>query len=146
MAKITVSAGLLVYRYNKGVREYLLVHPSGDYNIHQPYYIPKGQLEERESEEEAAKRETYEETGVVADVVFDLGYITYKSKKKKVRAFLAKYVRGKVLKDGSVDWPDWENNIKIFVDVKRAKRLLKKEMIIFIGMAEAYLSSKNGEY
>ena len=142
MTKTTNRAGLLVYRYNKGIREYLLVHPSGKYNAKSPYYIPKGHIEEGESEAETAIRETFEETGIVAKIIFDLGYITYKTKKKKkAKAFLAEYQSGKVLKNGIVDWSDWENDIKIFVNEKKARKLLRKEMIAFLDRAESYFAT-----
>ena len=37
------SFGLLVHRDNNGVREYLIVHPSGNYNKKASYSIPKGE-------------------------------------------------------------------------------------------------------
>jgi len=140
MAKIPVSAGLLVFRVNNlGIREFLLVHPSGGYHRKSPYYIPKGKIEEGETEQEAAIRETYEETGITANIVADLGSITYKSKSKKVRGFLAKLTSGEILENGIVDWPDWENDIKRFVPEEVARKLLREEMQVFLDRANAYL-------
>ena len=140
MKKIPVSAGLLVFRVNDiGIREFLLVHPSGGYHRKSPYYIPKGKIEEGETEQEAAIRETYEETGVEANIIADLGSITYKSGSKKIRAFLAKFVNGEVIEDGIVDWPDWENDIKRFVPEEVARKLLREEMKVFLDRANAFL-------
>ena len=44
--------------------EVLLVHPSGSYNRNAPWSIPKGELDEGEDPETAARRETREEAGV----------------------------------------------------------------------------------
>jgi len=60
------TAGTLLYRRMNGVLEVLLVHPSGNYNKKSPWSIPKGLPDEAESMEQAARRETLEETGVVA--------------------------------------------------------------------------------
>src|SRR5690606_867902 len=61
------SAGTLLYRRaDDGSFAVLIVHPSGNYNRRDPWGIPKGLLDEGESLEEAARRETLEETGVEA--------------------------------------------------------------------------------
>ena len=60
-----LSAGLLIYRYKKGIVQILLVHPGG------PFYkkdlgewsIPKGEYFEGEDAVAVAKREFTEETG-----------------------------------------------------------------------------------
>ena len=71
-----------------GVR-YLVVHPSGNYNRHAPWSIPKGLLEGDESAEEAALRETREETGLECRIVASLGEIRYVKSRKTVLCFLA---------------------------------------------------------
>ena len=60
------SAGTLLYRRAGDSLEVLLVHPSGNYNRHKPWSIPKGLPDEGESLEVAARRETLEEAGVEA--------------------------------------------------------------------------------
>lgn len=53
------SAGIILYSLTKGQREYLLLHyPSGHFDF------PKGHMEGQETEQEAAKRELEEETGI----------------------------------------------------------------------------------
>ncbi|MGD9648813.1 MAG: NUDIX domain-containing protein, partial [Pirellulales bacterium] len=47
-----VSAGTLLYRHANEQFEVLLVHPSGNYNRHKPWSIPKGLPEEGETVEE----------------------------------------------------------------------------------------------
>ncbi len=68
MTFINQSAGILAYRRNIGQLEFLLVHPGG------PFYkfrdlgvwsIPKGRIESGENPESAARREFYEETGLL---------------------------------------------------------------------------------
>ena len=44
-----LSAGLLIYRRVKKQIEVLLVHPSGNYNRHKPWGIPKGLPDEGET-------------------------------------------------------------------------------------------------
>ena len=81
------SAGTLLYRRgNRGI-EVLLVHPSGGYNRHAPWSIPKGLPDPDESLESAARRETLEETGVPARDLVALGSIQYTKSRKWIHAF-----------------------------------------------------------
>lgn len=58
------SAGLIVYTDSNGERLYLLLqYVSGHWDF------PKGKIEKRETKEQAALRELYEETGLTAEVV-----------------------------------------------------------------------------
>jgi len=56
--KQTHSAGIVVI-YNKKI---LLVHPTKEKSFIKTYSFPKGKIESKESIEQAAIRETYEET------------------------------------------------------------------------------------
>ena len=56
------SCGVLPYREENGVREYLLVYE----NYSQCWSIPKGHMEMGETEAETAQRELLEETGLTA--------------------------------------------------------------------------------
>lgn len=81
------SAGTLLYRLRQGHLEVLIVHPSGNYNRHAPWSIPKGLPDEGESLEDAARRETLEETGIAAGPLVPLGSIKYAKSRKQVHAF-----------------------------------------------------------
>ena len=81
------SAGTLLYRIRQGQVEVLLVHPSGNYNRHAPWSIPKGLPEPGESLEDAARRETLEETTVEAGPLIPLGSIDYQRSRKRVHCF-----------------------------------------------------------
>jgi predicted NUDIX family NTP pyrophosphohydrolase len=83
-----IAAGCVVIR--EGVRgtEVLLVHARGA-SFRQPLFgIPKGLVETGESLEEAAQRETQEETGLRVIIRAALGSVRQKSG-KVVHAFLA---------------------------------------------------------
>ncbi|HEY8733143.1 MAG TPA: NUDIX domain-containing protein [Puia sp.] len=61
------SAGILVFRMNLGVPEILLMHPGGPYWAKKDegaWSIPKGEVNENETDREAAEREFKEETGI----------------------------------------------------------------------------------
>jgi predicted NUDIX family NTP pyrophosphohydrolase len=61
------SAGILLYRRTGRLPEVLLVHPGGPFWKHKDagaWSIPKGEPDEREDPETAARREFFEETGV----------------------------------------------------------------------------------
>jgi predicted NUDIX family NTP pyrophosphohydrolase len=97
MVRVKQSAGLLLWRERNGVVEVLLVHPSGAYNAKAPWGIPKGEPNEGEAIEAAARREVREETGVVVDgPVASLGSIDYKKSKKRVHAFAAPLPAGQL--------------------------------------------------
>lgn len=84
------SAGILLYRSTDHGLEVLLVHPSGNYNKRAPWGIPKGLPEEGESLEDAARRETFEETGIVVKQPLEpLGHIEYTKSRKRVHCFAA---------------------------------------------------------
>lgn len=81
------SSGTLLYRQGSEGMEVLLVHPSGDYNRHKPWSIPKGLLDKGETTEQAARRETWEETGVTAGELTPLGHIHYVKNGKRIHCF-----------------------------------------------------------
>src|SRR5437763_7985574 len=81
------SAGVLLYREGPGGLEVLIVHPSGPYNRKAPWSIPKGLPDDAEELEAAARRETWEETGVRAGDLTPLGSITYTKSRKQIHAF-----------------------------------------------------------
>ena len=67
------SCGILVYRWKNGVLQVLLGKSAGPFNRKMPWNIPKGHVEEGESEFECAVREFEEETGL--EVPQDRNYI-----------------------------------------------------------------------
>src|SRR5262245_14440647 len=81
------SAGTLLYRRQQGQWEVLLVHASGNYNRGKPWSIPKGEPDEGESLEAAARRETTEEAGVAPGALQPLGSIVYRKSRKEVHCF-----------------------------------------------------------
>ncbi len=89
MAKALVSAGCLVTRQGPRGTEVLLVHARRA-SFRKPLFgIPKGLVEPGESLQDAAVRETEEETGLRIAICGDLGSVRQKSG-KIVHAFLAR--------------------------------------------------------
>src|SRR5258708_34440391 len=87
MPAIKESSGTLLYRRHDGRLEVLLVHPSGNYNRGKPWSIPKGNPDPGELLETAARRETAEETGLVAGEPVSLGPIRYLKSRKEIHSF-----------------------------------------------------------
>jgi predicted NUDIX family NTP pyrophosphohydrolase len=110
------SAGTLLYRQGENGLEVLLVHPSGNYNRGKPWSIPKGLPDEGESLEAAARRETWEETGVeVVGPLQSLGFIAYKKSKKRIHGFA-----GPAPEDATPRCASWEVDCAEFVPIEKA--------------------------
>ena len=108
------SAGTLLYRNRDGQLEVLLVHPSGNYNRHKPWSIPKGLPDEGEALEAAARRETWEETGVTAGELVPLGTIRYQKSRKEIHCFA-----GPAPADATPHCASWEVDRAEFVSGTR---------------------------
>jgi predicted NUDIX family NTP pyrophosphohydrolase len=121
------SAGTLLYRYRDGALEVLLVHPSGAYNRRAPWSIPKGKLDPGESREEAARRETVEETGVMAGELVDLGSVDLVRSRKRIHGYA-----GPAPEDAQPRCASWEVDRAEFVGVDRARELLHPDQAPFV--------------
>lgn len=122
-----ISAGTLLYRRAPDGIEVLLVHPSGPYNRRAPWSIPKGLPEPGEDPESAARRETLEETGVVAGALTSLGSIDYSKSRKTVVAFGGAASEVDAPRCGS-----WEVDRAEFVPLERAREILHPDQHPFL--------------
>ena len=67
------SAGILLYRFQAGGLQVMLVHPGGPFWKNKDegaWSVPKGEFEEGEDPQQAAVRELKEETGIMASGSF----------------------------------------------------------------------------
>jgi predicted NUDIX family NTP pyrophosphohydrolase len=134
MAKKPVSAGTLLYRKTGTGIEVLLVHPSGAYNKRAPWSIPKGVPDEGEALEAAARRETMEETGVLAGELVPLGSIDYTKSRKTVYAFAGAAPEGQTPRCAS-----WEVDSAEFVLFDRAREVLHPDQVAFLDWLAAII-------
>lgn len=121
------SAGILVYRYSAGRLEVMLVHPGGPFwakKDEASWSIPKGQLEDGESVQEAAHREFTEETGeTIGDDLVELGLIK-QSSQKAITAFAAcRDIDASKVKSNTfeMEWPPKSGIIQVFPENDKAK-------------------------
>jgi predicted NUDIX family NTP pyrophosphohydrolase len=128
------SAGTLLYRHGPEGLEVLVVHPSGPYNRKAPWSIPKGLPDEGEELEAAARRETLEETGVLAGELVELGFIDYTKSRKRIFAFA-----GLAPAEAAPRCVSWEVDQACFVPPERARTLLHPEQAVFIDRLKALL-------
>lgn len=136
---IKTSAGCLaVARFSDGPR-YLLVHPSGNYNRHAPWSLPKGELEEGEAPEACAVRETLEETGVSCRVVASLGEVTYRKSRKRILGFLAEPEQP--VREAVQDPASWEVDRVEFLSEEEARRCLHPDQAPFLDRARELYGS-----
>lgn len=122
-----LSAGTLLYRVRDGQVELLLVHPSGNYNRRAPWSIPKGLIDDGEDAEAAARRETEEETGVVAGALADIGHIDYQRSRKRVLAFA-----GPAPADAAPRCASWEVDCAEFLPIELARERLHPDQRPFV--------------
>jgi predicted NUDIX family NTP pyrophosphohydrolase len=122
------SAGTLLYRQGAEGLEVLLVHASGAYNRRSPWSIPKGEPNEGETDlEQVARRETLEETGVVAGKLVPLGDIVYRKSRKQVHCFA-----GPAPADAEPRVASWEVDAARFVPLDEAQKLLHPDQLPFL--------------
>lgn len=116
MAKKVKSSGTLLVKRNPF--RVLVVHPSGNYNKNAAWSIPKGKVEKEESIEEAARRETFEEVGIIApENLKSLGEVVYKSG-KRVYAYYGE------VDEATVPKINWEVDKAEFLPLDEAEKLL----------------------
>jgi predicted NUDIX family NTP pyrophosphohydrolase len=132
------SAGTLLYRTGPEGLEVLLVHPSGNYNKRSPWSIPKGLPDENETDLAAtARRETLEETGVLAGELVSLGHIDYQKSRKRVHCFA-----GPAPADAEPRTASWEVDQATFVSLGRARELIHPDQAVFLDRLAAALEKR----
>jgi predicted NUDIX family NTP pyrophosphohydrolase len=132
----TNSAGTLLYRRRNGQIEVLLVHPSGPYNRRSPWGIPKGVPNEGEALEDAARRETREETGIEAGELVPLGSIVYATRRKRVHGFA-----GEAPDDAEPCCASWEIDGAEFVPLAEARQKIHRDQAVLLDRLEAMLNA-----
>ena len=129
------SSGTLLYRTGPQGLEVLLVHPSGNYNRHAPWGIPKGVPDADELLEAAARRETREEANVdVVGELIDLGYIDYSKSKKRVFCYAGPAPEGADARPVS-----WEVDHAEFVPLAKAREIIHPEQAVFLDRLLAHI-------
>jgi len=130
------SAGTLLHRRAGEDLEVLIVHPSGNYNRHAPWSLPKGLPEPGESLEEAARRETLEETGVEAGELSSLGHVDYTKSRKRIHAFAGPAPDGAEPRCAS-----WEVDQAEFCSLDLARERLHDDQRVFVDRLITLLSN-----
>ncbi len=134
------SAGTLLYREGTSGLEVMLVHPSGNYNRHAPWGIPKGELDAGEDVETAARRETLEETGVAAGSLVSLGDTQYRKSRKRIDCFA-----GPAPSDAAPHSASWEIDQVRFMPLAEARTLMHPDQCVFLDRLEEHLQSQHND-
>ena len=128
------SAGCLLYKFQNDELHVLLVHPSGNYNRKTPWTIPKGLIDAPENSEAAARRETMEETGVIAADLFSLGFVMQGKVRKQIHCF-----GGVAPDDADPKCASWEVDKSEFVSIEKAKTLIHPDQLAFLERLQEHL-------
>jgi predicted NUDIX family NTP pyrophosphohydrolase len=128
-----------LYRQGPGGLEVLIVHPSGPYNRHAPWSIPKGIPNDGETDlEQTARRETLEEVGITPGDLVPLGFIEYKKSHKDVYCFA-----GSAPADAVSRLESWEIDRASFVSIDEARQLLHPDQVPFLDRLLAHLEANS---
>ncbi|WP_040400876.1 NUDIX domain-containing protein [Amorphus coralli] len=123
---MTTSAGILLYRFDRDAVRVLLVHPGGPYwrrKDRGAWSIPKGEVNDGESHEAAARREFFEELGVPAVGDLDaLGEVRQRAGKRVVAFALEGDVDVAAVRsiEFEMEWPPRSGRLQTFPEVDRA--------------------------
>jgi len=98
--------------------------------------VAKGELDPGEELETTARRETLEETGVIAGDLMPLGHITYQKSRKQVHAFA-----GPAPDDCQPRCASWEIDQARFVSLEEARRIIHPDQAPFLDRLLAHLQS-----
>ena len=137
MSPMKLSAGTLLYRKLASGLEVLIIHPSGWYNRDKPWSIPKGIPDAGEALEAAARRETWEETGVTPGELVPLGHVDYQKSGKRIHCFTGP------APETEPTCTSWEIDQAKFVALDEARRLLHPDQRVFIERLEEVLSAES---
>jgi predicted NUDIX family NTP pyrophosphohydrolase len=138
-----VSAGCVVLLPDRELGTLvLIVHPAGAYNRRAPWSIPKGEFPRGADPAPHAIREVQEETGLVVRLLRPLGECAYRSRRKRVVAYLAEIASGAepLWRTGTgyaipPERLQWEVDAAEFLPPEEARRRLKDEQRVFIDRA-----------
>jgi predicted NUDIX family NTP pyrophosphohydrolase len=121
------SAGILLYRRAAGAIEVLLVHPGGPFWSRRDlgaWSIPKGEFDDNEEAEAAARREFAEELGIeFSGELVPLGEIKQKAGKQVV-AFAVESdldITAIVSNSFEMEWPPRSGRKQSFPEIDRAE-------------------------
>lgn len=121
------SAGILMYHLRDGVLEVLLVHPGGPFWRNKDagaWSIPKGEVDQDEDTEAAARREFEEELGTRPDgILHPLGEVRQRSGKRVCAFALEGDLDASAAHSNTfeMEWPPRSGRMGTFPEVDRAE-------------------------
>jgi predicted NUDIX family NTP pyrophosphohydrolase len=121
------SAGILMYRRTGPSLEVLLVHPGGPYwrkKDEGAWSIPKGEIDDGEEAEIAARREFMEETGVaLSETLEPLGEIRQRGGKRVIAFAVESDLDVQAVRSNTfeIEWPPKGGRMQSFPEIDRAQ-------------------------
>lgn len=121
------SAGILLFRNTERGKELLLVHPGGPYwagKDEHSWSMPKGEYDDHEKAEAAARRELLEETGIQYDGNLSPLRPVETSSGKTIQAFIGEGDFDPALLKSNMfelEWPPRSGKMQSFPEVDKAE-------------------------
>jgi predicted NUDIX family NTP pyrophosphohydrolase len=154
-----ISAGLILYKWNKNKLEVFLVHPGGPFWAKKDagaWSIPKGEYSPDEQALNAAKREFKEETGQTAPKgeYVQVGEVKYGNKKVIAWAIQADFDANIKSNYFEMEWPLKSGQTQQFLEVDKAgwfnittarKKLVKGQVAFMDQLLQKLNISENAQ-
>lgn len=134
------AAGVILLRRVNSMVQVLLVHPSGNYNRHASWSIPKGEAEPGEELEGTARRELFEETGVTCGKLLPVGSCQYKKSRKEIWGFA-----GEASETAAPRTASWEVDAAEFLPLDDALAKIHPDQVVLIERALTLLEKGKGD-
>jgi|SRR3954453_3880298 len=122
-----LSAGILLYRRADERLEVFLVHPGGPFwrtKDEGAWSIPKGEIDERENPERAARREFTEETGATfSGPLQRLGEVRQRGGKRVIAFALESDLDIQAIRSNTftIEWPPKSGKMQSFAEIDRGE-------------------------
>jgi predicted NUDIX family NTP pyrophosphohydrolase len=135
---MVISSGCLLFKIVDGQVLFLLAHAKGS-SKRANWGIPKGHVESGELLEVAARRETFEEIGIIPEAIYYLGHVRYTNTKKIVHCYAGEFPHDQEIKYDNVEIDDCK-----FFTILDASTVIIKDQLSLLLTLEKLIGKNHG--